>query len=202
MRKEFIGAALTAVLLATTPVFAAAFTVSPGTEFVIRESNDFARDLGNLGLYRYRTSGTVITLNSDRRLRFDYMGSESGNVNSFQFGSLPAFAEYNKSTWGPELIGSGNFLAGVLTGVGFNGGSVSPGSDGFGVFTPRGIQSYSSNVLYIGLDDFINNADDNHDDFIVRVSAVPEPATWAMLMVGFGLIGYSVRRRGVRAITA
>lgn len=26
-------------------------------------------------------------------------------------------------------------------------------------------------------------------------STVPEPATWAMLMVGFGMVGYSVRRR-------
>ena len=28
------------------------------------------------------------------------------------------------------------------------------------------------------------------------VSAVPEPATWAFMLVGFGAIGYSLRRRG------
>jgi hypothetical protein len=31
----------------------------------------------------------------------------------------------------------------------------------------------------------------------VRVSAVPEPTTWAMMLVGFGAVGYSMRRRKV-----
>ena len=26
-------------------------------------------------------------------------------------------------------------------------------------------------------------------------AGVPEPATWAMMMMGFGLMGYSLRRR-------
>ncbi|MDB5681975.1 MAG: hypothetical protein JWO16_1780, partial [Sphingomonas bacterium] len=29
---------------------------------------------------------------------------------------------------------------------------------------------------------------------------VPEPATWAMMMVGFGLMGAALRRRGVTAV--
>lgn len=28
------------------------------------------------------------------------------------------------------------------------------------------------------------------------VAAVPEPATWAMMLIGFGAVGFSVRRRG------
>lgn len=31
------------------------------------------------------------------------------------------------------------------------------------------------------------------DDFVIGVSAVPEPETYAMLMIGLGLIGFSVR---------
>lgn len=31
-------------------------------------------------------------------------------------------------------------------------------------------------------------------------AAVPEPATWAMMILGFGLVGYAVRRRAVRYV--
>jgi hypothetical protein len=27
------------------------------------------------------------------------------------------------------------------------------------------------------------------------MSAVPEPTTWAMMLIGFGAVGYSMRRR-------
>ena len=30
----------------------------------------------------------------------------------------------------------------------------------------------------------------------INVSAVPEPATWGLMLLGFGAIGYSMRRRG------
>jgi hypothetical protein len=30
---------------------------------------------------------------------------------------------------------------------------------------------------------------------VVSVSAVPEPATWAMMMLGFGMVGYGLRSR-------
>ena len=44
-------------------------------------------------------------------------------------------------------------------------------------------------------DSFIGDAD--YDDFVVGVnfSPVPEPETYAMLLAGLGLIGYSARRR-------
>ena len=33
---------------------------------------------------------------------------------------------------------------------------------------------------------------------ITAVAAVPEPATWAMMLIGFGAVGYSMRKRQVR----
>lgn len=36
------------------------------------------------------------------------------------------------------------------------------------------------------------------DDFVIGVSAVPEPETYAMLIVGVGLIGFSLRKQSVR----
>jgi hypothetical protein len=32
---------------------------------------------------------------------------------------------------------------------------------------------------------------------MANTSAVPEPTTWAMMLVGFGAVGYSMRRRKV-----
>ena len=40
-------------------------------------------------------------------------------------------------------------------------------------------------------------------DNISVIDAVPEPEVWAMLLLGFGAIGWQMRRRGVlRAVTA
>ncbi|OQW81515.1 MAG: pyruvate-binding protein [Proteobacteria bacterium ST_bin16] len=36
------------------------------------------------------------------------------------------------------------------------------------------------------------------DDFVIGVSAVPEPETYAMLLVGLGLVGFSLGKQGQR----
>jgi hypothetical protein len=40
-----------------------------------------------------------------------------------------------------------------------------------------------------------------HTDFIAT-TAVPEPASWAMLIIGFGLTGAAARRRRGAAVAA
>jgi hypothetical protein len=71
------------------------------------------------------------------------------------------------------------------------------GQLGYGVFVPTRAGPYQSNVIYFGYDDQASNPDGDYDDFIVRatVTGVPEPATWAMLIAGFGLVGFAARRR-------
>jgi hypothetical protein len=49
----------------------------------------------------------------------------------------------------------------------------------------RGISIWNTDVTGIGLSGFRHNV----------VSGVPEPATWAMMIGGFGLIGVALRRR-------
>lgn len=39
------------------------------------------------------------------------------------------------------------------------------------------------------------------DDVVLNAAAVPEPATWALLILGFGLTGAAMRRRSVRGVT-
>jgi len=51
------------------------------------------------------------------------------------------------------------------------------------------------------------NSDDFHEGGRLQgtiqdsVSAVPEPATWGMMLIGFGLVGLQLRRRTVKEVT-
>lgn len=49
-----------------------------------------------------------------------------------------------------------------------------------------------ANVDFYIFDDFIG---DNSGTITLDVTAVPEPATWAMMIAGFGLVGGAMRRR-------
>ena len=73
---------------------------------------------------------------------------------------------------GPGLIGPGGGSPG---GGGIGGGGGSPGGPPI-VYQPQEIKP--------------------------PVAAVPEPGTWAMMLLGFGLMGWRVRRRTVRTVLA
>lgn len=51
--------------------------------------------------------------------------------------------------------------------------------------------------LHFGVGD--GNFGDNGGSFSVTVSAVPEPATWGMMIAGFGLAGAAMRRKRTAA---
>ena len=59
--------------------------------------------------------------------------------------------------------------------------------------------------VYVGFEDILGGGDRDYDDLkfvFVNVGGgvVPEPATWAMLIAGFGLVGFAARRRKAAAI--
>lgn len=60
-------------------------------------------------------------------------------------------------------------------------------------------------VAYVGLSDLPSAGDHDFQDMGVRISvgAVPEPATWAFMLAGFGFIGFRMRnRRALETIVA
>ncbi|WP_235977399.1 PEPxxWA-CTERM sorting domain-containing protein [Sandaracinobacteroides hominis] len=64
--------------------------------------------------------------------------------------------------------------------------------------------------LYVGFED-INGARDpnfrndwDYDDhrFVFEIAPVPEPASWILMIGGFGLVGMSLRRKTIRSVHA
>lgn len=100
----------------------------------------------------------------------------------FDWGSIDT---YNTLT----ITGSGATI--IIPGTNFtnpaNGNQVSPGTNGrFTVFGTAG-ETFTSVTFSSSQNSF------EVDNLAVR--PVPEPATWAMMLVGFGLVGYGLRSR-------
>jgi hypothetical protein len=64
------------------------------------------------------------------------------------------------------------------------------------------------NGTYVGFEDINGGGDKDYEDLAfvftnvgVTVGGVPEPATWAMLIAGFGMVGAAARRRKGLAVT-
>ena len=102
----------------------------------------------------------------------------------------------------PILIGTTSFGAGSLAGLlnfsSSGGGSATVGQDGFGIFLGPDQQSGAAlTTFYFGYDDQITGRDDDYDDLIIRATvvarnAVPEPATWALLLAVLTLCALGV----------
>jgi len=99
-------------------------------------------------------------------------------------------------TWSPLGSSSGQCYAAGCGYTGWIGSSYTIAGAGsykikFGV-SNYGDQAYDSGLAFAGVT--VNGNP-------VPVGGVPEPATWALLMTGFGLVGYAARRR-LLAVTA
>ncbi len=90
-----------------------------------------------------------------------------GSTFSLSSGSVPSFPPFNFSS-----IANVSFPVGTVNGVTF---TVSPGGSGF----------LESLTIPAGTTFTFNTA----------AAAVPEPASWALMLIGFGALGYSLRQR-------
>jgi hypothetical protein len=204
--KGLVVASLAAVLAA--PVSAAEFIVTFDDTTNITRKNDFRHQLAALGLTKYANFGATLSISGPGVVTFHRVGSESGFTNRFTGGSVTALEVNGNRFANPVLLGSDVFSQGSLQGQLFfttngNGDVSQIGSEGFGIFLTRNASgTFRTNTLFFGFDDLVKNDDDNHDDFIVKatISAIPEPATWAMMILGFGLVGIAARRSHATAI--
>lgn len=203
LRKTVLGIA--GLIAASAPANAAVI-VGFGDTDPIPASNNFQGNLASLGLVQVATTGASLVLDQNSIITFSLLGSESGFNDTFSTSNISytEFTSFLNSFGSPIALGSTFFsagsLAGLLTFTSSGGASATVGSDGFGIFLgPNAASGDALNVFYIGYDDQITSQDDDHDDFIIRATvapatAVPEPATWAMLLLGLGTVGYGMRR--------
>lgn len=148
-----------------------------------------------------------ISVTAPARINFYALGSESGLENTFLFGAL-SHTEADYAYDPTRLIGSADFTSpGSLGGLVFmsDGGLPAvPGLSNFGIFLPVGFSgsSYLTDTLVFGYDDG-GASDDDYDDFVIlaQISPIPEAHTWALLVAGFGLVGWQMRRSRARGLS-
>ncbi|MCW2393764.1 MULTISPECIES: PEPxxWA-CTERM sorting domain-containing protein [unclassified Sphingobium] len=127
-----------------------------------------------------------------------------GNYLHFGSGLITFTFDTPINTFGALLTGLQNTLVGGPVQLSFNDGSAQfidlPGVEGGGGafvgFTTSG--AVTSLSFYTRSD--IVGFDDVRFGMVGQTSAVPEPATWAMMLGGFGVLGGALRRRGRRVL--
>jgi hypothetical protein len=199
-----IGFALTATIALMGSVQASIVTTvggSTGTEATGAATNDV---IGSVFGY----FGAQLFADGPLKVEYTYLGKEAGDTNSFLvLGNLQfSTATSNYGDTASEIVsvpGLLNFAFGANQNTpsvinGFNPGASGVPNFFISFYDQNGnLGALSGNSGVIAFDDGGNPADADYDDLVVRftVSAVPEPTTWAMMLLGFAAIGFLAYRR-------
>jgi hypothetical protein len=140
-------------------------------------------------------NGTAVSGGSPGILGLDNTGSMTGFTDSLSTDAATGHTILNYSYTGSELA--------TYFGI-FQGGSA-VGCSGNGCFNNTYLLFYNPAGFTSGtfdLSTLFNNPGISHVDLFDHGGAVPEPATWAMMLLGFGAIGFALRRGRRKAALA
>lgn len=142
--------------------------------------------------------------NADIQAALTALGAPAGIFTTFA--AIPA-ANKLSGLGGATIINFGQTLVGdTIVGVHFGAGN---GSPGFGKGPPKGNgdpSNVDTSVLYrfnagAGISSFTLNYAASSNAVLFQTQPVPEPATWAMMLGGFGFLGAAMRRRRRATVT-
>lgn len=165
---------------------AAAFTLAPAAQATVATTGP---DTGSDGSFTIGFSGSNVTQPSFSET-FSFSTSVAGFLS----------AVISTTGGGPNSVNDVDFTRVFISGTGITGsqGDLLPlaGSNDVNEFRALndlavGVGSYSLTTQ--GTSSGLNGSYGGSISF--RPGAVPEPATWAMMLVGFGAMGVSMRRR-------
>ncbi|KQS04017.1 hypothetical protein ASG11_06930 [Sphingomonas sp. Leaf357] len=152
----------------------------------------------NSGVLAQNTSAAIVAANGLSVLNFAPVAGGVFSLNGFQAGSRTA--DFNITT------GSTQSATGILV-EGLS-GSIVVASTSFS-FTGFDFSTFQLSNAFSGLTSARitatgpnANAEFVLDNVVVNAAAVPEPATWGMMILGFGMIGAAARSRKVKTSVA
>ena len=149
------------------------------------------------GFYAFNTGDSVT-------FSFDLSGNQrtGGSDNfyaGFVFGANTLMTSYNLGgAWGPANVFNNIATTAVTTSSGISGNSFANYSINFVAGQAGTVAFKLGNSGFSNGNDNVGPVADNLN--LSSSGAVPEPATWAMMILGFGAAGSMIRRR--RALTA
>ena len=168
----------------------------------------------------YSPSNTTVltdTANSQLSLRMHQPGqvaspSDANGVYSFALGTPSISFDWgiDQSPWEGTLADPLITLTNILTGQTVSYNPLSPGNDNWSGTGANFGDSQNSERFTFGFLSGLGFNPNVNDTYSVNLSAgghslttyaqvgtgaVPEPATWAMMLVGFGAIGFQMRRK-------
>ena len=127
---------------------------------------------------------------------YDFSGSQRGTTEDFSFGfrSQGGSIDYNNVQLMTDLFGNQSFGNFSQTNLSLF-GTLFPSNTPFGnvtfSFTAGNAGSFKTFLASASSD----NVGILIDNVSIDITAVPEPASWAMMIAGFGLVGSAMRRR-------
>ncbi|MBN9061816.1 MAG: PEPxxWA-CTERM sorting domain-containing protein [Rhizobiales bacterium] len=195
----FLASACCAALLAATGAAQAGVVpyAAPGVENATQYSFT-ASATGNLMAYFYASDAAY-----DQTIGVTVNGVSTGVTgllnHSSSFGDMINLGHVNIGdalVFTLQVLSTGNVFHSQksLNADGFN--HVYSTDFGGGGIIPAGV--------YVGFEDIFGGGDRDYNDmeFVFKVAAgVPEPSTWAMMLIGFAGLGFAARRRG-KAVAA